>query len=164
MAAERCQHVWEDFVHKDGEFVQTDLPALSFPISPTMIQTINKVHLSPNGETNVSLLWERYHSPVKRNSILRGFEVEEVKVMRRRYISLPLPPEVKEVNFKILNEIYPTNKLWRLRFNLDVKNCVFCENETESLEHLFFHCGSVFLERHVELDTVQEDHLQMLVL
>ncbi len=59
--------------------------------------------------------------------------------MSKRYISFPLPPEMKEVNFKMLFEIYPTSDFLRLRFNLDVTSCVFCDRE--SLDHLFFLSG-----------------------
>jgi len=38
------------------------------------------------------------------------------------------------VNFKILNEIYPTNEFLRLKFNFEVNNCVFCETNIENLE------------------------------
>lgn len=49
---------------------------------------------------------------------------------------MPLPPNVKEINFKMLNEIYPTNELLRLKF-IELYNCVFCEKEIEDLDHLF---------------------------
>ncbi len=61
--------------------------------------------------------------------------------MSKRYISFPLPPEMKEVNFKMLFEIYPTSDFLRLRFNLDVNNCVFVKKK--SLDHLFFECAFV---------------------
>lgn len=76
--------------------------------------------------------------------ILKEFGADKIKKkIRKNYISFPLPPKAKEINFKILNEIYPTNEYLRLRFNFDMNNCVFCEEEIESLEHLFFYCESV---------------------
>lgn len=36
--------------------------------------------------------------------ILKEFEPKEAEVIRRKYISLPL--KVKEINFKVINEIY----------------------------------------------------------
>lgn len=41
---------------------------------------------------------------IQRIYILKEFEPKEVEVIRRKYISLPLT--VKEVNFKVINEIY----------------------------------------------------------
>ena len=89
------------------------------------------------------LLEEYYPNPIKRRYILKEFEVEKIRKIRKNYISLPLPPKIKELNFKILNEIYPTNEFLRLRFNFDLNNCIFCEKEIETLQHLFFHCNSV---------------------
>lgn len=82
-------------------------------------------------------------NPVKRNYILKEFESMEVKAIRKKYISLPLSPKVKEVHFKIINEVYPTNEFLRRKFNLDVNACTFCESDIESLDHLFFYCESV---------------------
>lgn len=39
--------------------------------------------------------------------------------------------------------MYPTSEFLRLKFNFDSNNCVFYENEVESLEHLFFGCELV---------------------
>ena len=71
------------------------------------------------------------------------FDTSEIKKIRKKYLSFLLPPKAKEVNFKILNEIYPTNEFLRLKFNLDVNNCVFCETNIENLEHVFFFCDMV---------------------
>lgn len=35
------------------------------------------------------------------------------------------------------NEINPTNKFLRLKFNFDVNNCLFCENDKENFDYLF---------------------------
>ena len=58
-------------------------------------------------------------------------------------VSFLLPPKVKQVNFKIFNEIHSTHKFLRLRSDFDVKNCVFCESAIESLEHVLIQCESV---------------------
>lgn len=48
--------------------------------------------------------------------------------------------KIKEIQYKIIHNIYPTN-LYISRFvkNIDVK-CVFCNAEEETLKHLFFEC------------------------
>ncbi len=48
--------------------------------------------------------------------------------------------KIKEIQYKIIHHIYPTN-LYISRFikNIDVK-CVFCNAEEETLKHLFFEC------------------------
>lgn len=86
---------------------------------------------------------------------IKQFKADEVKIIRRRYISFSLPPKAKEVIFKILNEIYPANKFFRLRFNFDV---IKCESASECLEHMLFHCESVqLLEWHTGLVTAHRD-------
>ncbi len=39
-----------------------------------------------------------------------------------------------------MNNIYPSNDLLRKRFGIDHNNCIFCETEIETTNHLFFHC------------------------
>lgn len=51
------------------------------------------------------------------------------------------PPKAKEEHLQTMNEIYPRQELLRLRFNVDVDECTFCENNTETQEHLFFSCN-----------------------
>lgn len=72
----------------------------------------------------------------KPSYILKEFKNETIRVIQRKYISLPLSPKVKKVNIRIINAIFI-----RLKFNLNT--CVFCENDTESLHHVFFHCERV---------------------
>ncbi len=60
--------------------------------------------------------------------------------IRTRFLSFPLLPKAKEVQFKIINDIYPCNEFLRHRFNLDCNECTFCETDIESLEHLFYFC------------------------
>ncbi len=48
--------------------------------------------------------------------------------------------KVKEVSFKILHKIYPTQKILA-RFNIDIDLlCKFCGNEEETIHHLFYQC------------------------
>ena len=48
--------------------------------------------------------------------------------------------KVKEVSFKILHKIYPTQtKLARFNIDIDLL-CKFCGNEEETIHHLFYQC------------------------
>lgn len=55
-----------------------------------------------------------------------------------RFLSFPFLPKVKEIQFKMINDIYPCKEFLRFRFTLDCNECTF--RETESLEHLFYLC------------------------
>lgn len=51
-----------------------------------------------------------------------------------------LTNKVKEVTFKILHNVYPVKKTLE-RFNLDIDySCTFCEQNTETICHLFYQC------------------------
>ena len=52
---------------------------------------------------------------------------------------------MKETHFKIMNNIYPSKELLRLRFNIDDNVCTFCENDIETTDHIFFSCGANIL-------------------
>ncbi len=85
------------------------------------------------------LLKDFYPNAVQRACVLKDFQAKEVKKKKKlRYIPLALPPKVKEISFKILHSIYPTNDFLRQKLNFGPNNCGFCEKETETLEHLFF--------------------------
>lgn len=75
-----------------------------------------------------------------RNSIIQLFSDLDIKKWRTNYITYLVSPKTREVHFKILNNIYPSNELLRLRFNVNHNNCCFCDNEIETTDHLFFHC------------------------
>ena len=50
-------------------------------------------------------------------------------------------PYVKAFQYKILNSILYTNKkLFKIGYSEHDK-CTFCDNESETLDHLFFHCS-----------------------
>ena len=61
--------------------------------------------------------------------------------IRTSYLSFPISPKVKEVHFKVMNEIYPCNNFLHQRFNMDVNVCTFCNSDIETAEHLFFSCS-----------------------
>lgn len=73
------------------------------------------------------------------NSITMFFSRDIIHSLRTQYLKFPIPPKAKELHFKILNGIYPSNEFLRLRFGFDANSCVFCE-DIETTEHLFFHC------------------------
>lgn len=85
-------------------------------------------------------LQQLYPNSIKRKYVLQDYKENEIQKIRKSYISYPLPPKVKELNFKILNEIYPTKHFLNIRFNIEMNNCTFCEKDTETLHHLFFDC------------------------
>lgn len=47
----------------------------------------------------------------------------------------------KEIQFKLIHNIYPAAETLRKRFNFEVNPCVFCMTEHETIEHLFFSCS-----------------------
>ncbi len=50
--------------------------------------------------------------------------------------------KIREVHFKILHNVYPTNS--QIASFFDLSNlCVFCKVEEETLLHLFFYCNQV---------------------
>ncbi|KAL4003902.1 polypeptide N-acetylgalactosaminyltransferase [Sarotherodon galilaeus] len=67
---------------------------------------------------------------VKESSESANTTIEDEDV---RAFSLPISPKlIKSIN----------NLNFRQKFNLDVNACTFCENDIESLDHLFFYCES----------------------
>ena len=48
--------------------------------------------------------------------------------------------KIREVHFKILHNVYPTNS--QISSFVDISDlCVFCKVEKETLFHLFYHCN-----------------------
>nr|XP_023666313.1 uncharacterized protein LOC111843186 [Paramormyrops kingsleyae] len=80
-----------------------------------------------------------YPSLVYRNSIYCYFQKDTIHSLRTKYLNFPLSPKIKEIHFKILNGIYPSNECLRLRFGFDTNKCIFCD-DIETTDHLFFHC------------------------
>uniref|UniRef100_A0A3B1J8J0 Reverse transcriptase domain-containing protein n=1 Tax=Astyanax mexicanus TaxID=7994 RepID=A0A3B1J8J0_ASTMX len=83
---------------------------------------------------------ELYPGQVKRQYIVNDYGLDIIYKIRTKYIYFPLPPKVKEVHFKILNDIYPTKYFIKSRFKLETDGCIFCSDEEEDLDHLFFQC------------------------
>lgn len=57
-----------------------------------------------------------------------------------KFMKWPIPPKIKEMQFKILNGYYPAAAILRKRFRFEVEPCVFCSLEDETMEHLFYFC------------------------
>lgn len=57
------------------------------------------------------------------------------------FLKWPIAPRIKEMQFKILNNYYPSAETLRGRFGFEVENCEFCQNDPEKTEHLFFLCS-----------------------
>lgn len=70
-----------------------------------------------------------------------GLSSGACKRIRCRNIKFPIPHKVKEVHFKIINDINQSGEILRLKFNIDLNNCTFCESEIERMKHLFFSCN-----------------------
>ncbi len=84
-----------------------------------------------------------YPCQPKRKYVLSEYSVVEARKLRKRYLSYPIPHKAKEVTFKILNDIYPSNHFLHKRFNWDNNSCGFCERDIETVEHIFFDCEHV---------------------
>ena len=78
-----------------------------------------------------------------KNDILHKFDKKSIDKLRTMYLTFPIPPKTKETHFKIMNNIYPSKELLRLRFNIGDNMCTFCENEIETTDHIFFSCDAI---------------------
>ena len=58
---------------------------------------------------------------------------------------------LRELQWKILHNIYPTNILLLKMGITDTNKCPYCVNETDFIEHFFFHCQKIkILWKHIE--------------
>uniref|UniRef100_A0A8C6WYS4 Reverse transcriptase domain-containing protein n=1 Tax=Neogobius melanostomus TaxID=47308 RepID=A0A8C6WYS4_9GOBI len=84
-----------------------------------------------------------YPNSIKRSYILKDYKKEEIIRIRTKYLSFPIPFKMKEIQFKILNKIYPTNEFIKHRFKIETGKCIFCNTENEDLDHLFYSCNVI---------------------
>lgn len=84
-----------------------------------------------------------FPSQLKRKYVLQEFIEEEAKKIRKLYFTYPVLPKAKEVTFKILKDIYPSNHFLQERFNWENNSCGFCEKDIETVDHMFLKCESV---------------------
>lgn len=80
---------------------------------------------------------------VLRNRLFHSVDKNTVKYFRTTYLKFPILPKAKEVQFKILNDIYPSNRFLHLKFNLENSPCHLCKHFSEDTEHIFFSCSAV---------------------
>ncbi len=58
--------------------------------------------------------------------------------MRLNYLTLPSLPKVKELHFKIMNDIYPSKEFLKSMFDIGENSCQFCEIDIETTKHIVF--------------------------
>uniref|UniRef100_A0A1A7XB67 Reverse transcriptase domain-containing protein n=2 Tax=Iconisemion striatum TaxID=60296 RepID=A0A1A7XB67_9TELE len=78
--------------------------------------------------------------PLRRRELEQKFTSQIVKSIRCNYLKFPIPPKAKEVHFKILNDVYPSKEFLHSKFNIGENDCTFCNDNIETVEHLFFTC------------------------
>lgn len=61
------------------------------------------------------------------------------KKTQTKYLKFSISPKAKEINFKILNGVYPSSEILRQRFEIGTNKRVFCD-DIETTNHLFFKC------------------------
>ena len=88
----------------------------------------------------VNLTKKLYPLRSNRNAIHSLYSHFNIKEIRTRYISYPTSPKTKKVHLKILSNVYPSSEFLRRRFGFDHNNCISCDNDMETTEHLFFEC------------------------
>ncbi len=81
-------------------------------------------------------LFSDFNTPSK----LKQFENEIFKNKFCNYLKWPILPKMKDIQFRIINNVYPAAEVLRKRFCFEVDPCVFCLEEPETIEHLFFSC------------------------
>lgn len=111
------------------------VPSLSFD----GVQFVDK---KCNNKLLRSLLTATYFpAQLKRHFLLKNFTPKTISKIRTSYLSYPVSPKVKEIHFKLLNDIYPSNDFLHNRFNIGINTCTFCHSQIETVEHLFFSCA-----------------------
>ena len=71
---------------------------------------------------------------------MEAFSSQNIESIKCVYIKFPLPFKAKEVHFKTIKNIYPCKEFLNSKFNIGDNECVFCANNIETKEHLFFNC------------------------
>ncbi len=61
-----------------------------------------------------------------------------------KYLKCPVAPNIKEMQFKNLNDIYPAAETLRKKIHFEIDPCVICLKEPETINHLFFLCSVTF--------------------
>lgn len=110
------------------------------------IKGISFIDKKCNNHTIRSCLNETlFPGKINKNDILHKFDKKSIEKLRTLYLKLPIQPKAKETHFKILNGIYPSKELLRNRFNIDDNKCSFCENDIETIDHIFYECNKTHI-------------------
>ncbi len=78
---------------------------------------------------------------IRRHYIFKDINLKEMKEMRLNYLTLPSLPKVKELHFKIMNDIYPSKEFLKSKFDIGENSCQFCEIDIETTKHIVFDCN-----------------------
>ena len=70
-------------------------------------------------------------------------EITNLKYQLFEQNTFPISPKCKEVHFKTINYIYPSDELMKSRFKFMVEYCYICTTNLETTEHLFCECETV---------------------
>lgn len=77
-----------------------------------------------------------------RRKFMEVYEKKNQIKLISNFMRFPLPPKYKEIHFKTLHDIYPSNEFIQHRFKIECNNCHIC-NQPETTEHLFFLCQPI---------------------
>lgn len=134
----KCHTKKHDVTGKGDSFTQ--LCDILSPISVSMALSIRDHKC--NNKYIRSVFIDRLHpNRNKRYYIFKDFNPEEVKELRMNYLTFPSLPKVKEIHFKIINDIYPSKELLKSKFDIGENSCQFCETDIETTEHIFYYCN-----------------------
>lgn len=64
--------------------------------------------------------------------------MKDVSEIRTNFLLFPVAPKCKEVNFKIMNHIYPAKEFLRVRFNVEESNVCQISKLEKRLNICFF--------------------------
>ncbi len=78
---------------------------------------------------------------IRRHCIFKDINLKEMKEMRLNYLTLPSLPKVKELHFKIMNDIYPSKEFLKSKFDIGENSCQFCEIDIDTTKHIVFDCN-----------------------
>ena len=84
-----------------------------------------------------------YPGRTRSTLILHGYDKSDRLTIRTKFLKFQIPPKYKEVHFRTINNIYPSNEFIRKRFKFEVENCHICNTNVETTEHVFYECETV---------------------
>lgn len=108
--------------------------------SPCLGELVIRDHKCNNKYIRNVFINKLHPNRIKRYYVFKEFNPKEVKEMRMNYLTFPSLPKVKELHFKIINDIYPSKELIKSKFDIGENSCQFCDGDIETTEHIFFYC------------------------